>query len=114
AGIVGKVGFEHTGQGGFELIFNQQMLPVMGRLTYLRDVQRQALWIDPEDYEPGRDGQDVQLSVDLVVQEFAEKRLRQAVEEYNAGGGRMIVMDTQTGEVLAMTDVLNPRKGWNE
>jgi cell division protein FtsI (penicillin-binding protein 3) len=114
AGIIGKVGFEHTGQGGFELTFNQQMLPVMGRLTYLRDVQRQALWIDPEDYEPGRDGQDVQLSIDLVVQEFAEKRLRQAVEEYNAGGGRMVVMDTQTGEVLAMTDVLNPRKGWNE
>lgn len=114
AGIVGKVGFEHTGQGGFELIYNKDMLPTPGKLTFLRDVQRRALWIDPHDYEPGQDGEDVRLSIDLVIQELAEKRLRRAVEEYNAGGGRMIVADCWTGEILAMTDVLNHRSGWTE
>lgn len=114
AGIVGRVGFEHNGQAGFENIFNSFMLPSMGKLTFLRDVHRQALWIDPNDYEPGRDGHDIRLSIDLVVQEFAEKRLRQAVEEFNAGGGRMVVLDCRTGEILAMTDILNSRPGWKE
>lgn len=114
AGIVGKVGFEHTGQAGFEHVFNADMIPTPGKLTFLRDVRRRALWIDPHDYEPGRNGKDVRLSIDLVVQEFAEKRLRQAVEEYNAGGGRMVVIDCNSGEILAMTDILNHRKGWTE
>jgi cell division protein FtsI/penicillin-binding protein 2 len=114
AGVIGKVGVEHTGLTGFERIFDKTMLPSNGKLTFLRDVRRQALWIDPHDYEPGRDGQNVRLSLDLVVQEFAEKRLRRAVEEFNAGGGRMIVMDSRTGEILAMCDVLNARPGWKE
>lgn len=114
AAAVGKVGFDHTGQGGYELIFNKQMLPAMGRLTYLRDVGRRALWIDPDDYAPGRDGADIRLSIDLVIQEFAEKRLRQAIDELNAGGGRMMVVDTQTGEILAMTDFINQRPGFTE
>jgi len=114
AGIVGKVGFSHDGLAGFEKVFDAPMTPTMGQLTFLRDVRRQALWIDPQDYDPGKDGQDVRLSIDLVVQEIAEKRLRRAVEEFNAGGGRMIVMDCRTGGILAMTDVLNYRPGWTE
>jgi cell division protein FtsI (penicillin-binding protein 3) len=114
AGIVGKVGFDHAGQGGFEHIFNRDMLPEPGKLVFLRDVHRQALWIDPNDYDPGHNGQDVRLSIDLVIQEIAEKRLRRAVEEHNAGGGRMVVADCWTGEILAMCDVLNPRSGWAE
>lgn len=114
AASVGKVGFEHTGQAGYELIFNKQLLPTMGRLTYLRDVGRRALWIDPDDYQPGHDGQDIRLSIDLVIQEFCERRLHQAIDEYNAGGGRMIVADTRTGEILAMCDYINDRPGWNE
>ncbi len=111
AAAVGKVGFEHTGQGGFELIFDKQMQPTFGRLTYLRDVGRRALWIDPEDYQPGQDGQDIRLSIDMVVQEIAEKRLRRAIDEFNAGGGRMMVVDSRTGEILAMTDFINERTG---
>ena len=114
AGIIGKVGFDHTGQGGFEHIFDQNMHPEAGKLVFLRDVHRQALWIDPNDYDPGHNGQDVRLSIDLVIQEIAETRLRRAVEEYNAGGGRMVVADCWTGEILAMCDVLNSRRGWSE
>lgn len=114
AGLVGKVGTDQNGLTGFESIFDRPMEPVFGKLTYLRDVQRQALWIDPNDYSPGSDGRSVRLSIDLVIQEFAEKRLRQAVEEYNVGAGRMIVLDCRSGEVLAMTDIINHRPGWTQ
>lgn len=114
AGVVGRVGFEHAGQSGAERSLNPNLAQTAGKLTYLRDVARRALWIDPADYTPGHDGKDVRLSIDLVVQEFAETRLRRAVEEFNAGGGRMVVADAQTGEILAMTDILNARRGWRE
>ncbi len=113
AASVGKVGFEHSGQGGFELIFDKRMQPTMGKLTYLRDVGRRALWIDPNDYQPGHDGADMRLSIDLVIQEFCEKRLLQAIDAYNAAGGRMVVADCRTGEILAMTEFINNRPGWS-
>lgn len=112
--IVGKVGFEHTGQAGIEFSRNREMMPVDGSMTFLRDVQRRPLWIDREDYAPGDPGDDVHLSIDLVVQEAAERHLARMVDETNAGGGRLVVMDVETGDILAMADILRQRKGWRE
>lgn len=113
--LVGMVGFEHTGLAGFEHVHEKTLAPTHGKLTYLRDVRRRALWIDPDGYKPGQTGGTARLSIDLIIQEIAERRLRQAVSEFNAGGGRMVVLDVQTGEILAMVDVLNnkvtPRGG---
>ncbi len=114
AALIGKVGFEHTGLSGMEHRFNQAMLPQSGRLTYLRDAGRKPLWIEPDGYQPSHEGGDVRLSIDLVIQKIVEERMNRAVEEYNAGGGRMVALDCRTGEILALYDVLNPRPGWEE
>lgn len=114
AGVIGKVGFEHAGLAGMELLFEETLAPHDGRLTYLRDANRRALWIDPKAHRPRVDGRNVQLSIDLVIQQFVEERLGQAVTKFNAGGGRAIVLDCRSGEILAMCDVLNPRPGWDE
>lgn len=114
ASIVGMVGFEHTGLGGVEHAHNERLTPQQGRLTYLRDARRQALWIEQAGYRPAHAGGDLRMSIDLVVQEIATRRINQAVQQYNAGGGRVVVMDSRTGEILAMVDVLNPREGWEE
>lgn len=105
ANVIGMVGFEHTGLGGLEHVHNDRLAPSNGRLTYLRDARRRALWIEPVDYRPGQAGQTLQLSIDLVIQELAETRLQQAVTDYGAAGGRVIVLDSQTGEILAMIDI---------
>ena len=114
AGLIGMVGFEHTGLGGMEHRFDEQLEPQSGRLTYLRDARQRALWIEPAGYEPGRSGETVRLSLDLVIQEIVERHMRNVVASHNAGGGRMVVLDSQTGEVLGLTDILNPREGWEE
>jgi cell division protein FtsI (penicillin-binding protein 3) len=72
------------------------------------------LWIDERDYRPSKDGVDVRLSIDLVVQEIAERNLREAVKGFNAGGGRCVVMDVENGDILAIADTLTPRRGWHE
>ncbi|MDY7107029.1 MAG: penicillin-binding protein 2 [Planctomycetota bacterium] len=114
AALVGKVGFEHTGLSGMEHRFNERMLPEGGHLTYLRDARRHTLWIEPDGYVPGRDGRRVRLSIDLVIQQIVEEHVRAAVKRQNAGGGRMVVLDCRTGELLALFDILNPRAGWDE
>ncbi len=112
--VVGCVGQERHGQSGAELQHESVMLGEDGNLGFLRDVQRRPLWIDERDYQPARNGQDIRLSLDLVVQELAEECLRTAVKQFNAGGGRCVVMDVENGDILALADVLNPRRGWRE
>jgi cell division protein FtsI/penicillin-binding protein 2 len=112
--LIGKVGFEHTGQAGVEFAFNKELLPVDGRVKALRDAFGRTLWINRDDYVRGDDGQDVRLAIDLAVQEIAERHLGKMVEDANAGGGRIIVMDAGNGDVLAMADLLQERPGWKE
>ncbi len=114
AGVVGKVGFEHKGLAGAELAFEKRLAATNGKLTYLRDVQRNVLHIEDGNFVPADDGADVRLSIDLVLQDIAERRLAEAVRQYNAGGGRLVVFDPLSGDVLAMADTLRKRSGWRE
>ena len=114
APVIGKVGFEQKGLSGAELSFNSKLLAKNGKLTFLRDVQRNVLHIDDGNFIPADDGSDVRLSIDVVLQDIAERRLAEAVREYNAGGGRLVAFDPQTGDVLAMVDILRSRAGWKE
>ena len=71
--VIGRVGLEQSGQAGAELQHNSQVRGKDGQLVFLRDVKRQPLWIEGNDYQPPRDGIDVRLSIDLVSQEIAER-----------------------------------------
>jgi len=114
AAIVGMVGFEHTGLNGFEHQFDNALEPEPGRLIYWRDAHRRPLWIEDTGYQPSTDGHAVQLTIDMVIQEIATRNLREAVEHVNAGGGRVVVIDCRTGEILAMCDELRQREGWTQ
>jgi cell division protein FtsI (penicillin-binding protein 3) len=50
------------------------------------------------------DGRDLQLSIDSKVQFFAYQKLRDAVLEHKAKAGSVVVLDVQTGEVLALAN----------
>ncbi len=114
ARIIGKVGGEEKGLSGAELSYQKELASVNGNLTFLRDVRRRPLHIDEEGYRPASDGDDVRLTIDLVIQEIAERVLNEAVRHWNAGGGRVVVLDPATGDLLAMADVLRSRSGWRE
>ncbi len=109
--LIGLVGVDHTGLGGMEYVFENDLEAEDGRLSYLRDVRRRALWIDRRNVAPASDGESVRLSIDMVVQAYAEDRLREQVESFNAAGGRLIVMDSRSGELLAVADLLRDRPG---
>jgi cell division protein FtsI/penicillin-binding protein 2 len=112
--LIGLVGTEHTGLAGFENKYNNKLTGESGKFVRSRDSKRNTVWISPDDFTPKSDGDDVQLSIDVVIQEIASTCLLAEVKRCNAGGGRIIVADPETGEILAMADILNPREGWSQ
>jgi len=114
ARIIGRVGFDSHGQSGIELARNRSMAPVDGSMTYLRNAGRMPLWIERDGYQPAVDGEPIRLTIDAVIQEIVERRLVEAVDRWNAAGGRMVVVDVETGDVLAMADEMRQRAGVRE
>ncbi|MFO0827864.1 MAG: penicillin-binding protein 2 [Phycisphaerales bacterium] len=111
AALIGFVGSEHSGLGGIELRREKTLDPTPGSVVRLVDNRNQTIAIPAEGYRPGDPGQPVQLSIDMFVQEIVERILTKTVEDANAGGGRCVVVDVETGEVLAMYDVLRQSTG---
>ena len=112
--LIGLVGTEHTGLAGIENKYDDVLTGESGKFVRLRDSNRNTVWISPEDFQLKNDGEDIQLSIDVVIQEIAATRLREEVLRCNAGGGRIVVVDPTTGEILAMADILNHREGWSQ
>lgn len=108
AGLLGRVGIDHDGLMGAELLLNKVVAGVSGQLSCVRDARGKPLWVHPGGYKAPERGDDVRLSFDLAIQGIADEELRVGVEAADAAGGRAIVLDPITGEILAMTDVLRP------
>lgn len=105
ASLVGKVGFEHRGLLGAELTFDEALSGQNGRAAYVRDAWGRPLWIEAARQVAPRDGTPTPLSIDLQVQQIAIEELRRGMEEADAAGGRIVVADPRTGEVLALADL---------
>ncbi|MBL1217709.1 MAG: penicillin-binding protein 2 [Planctomycetes bacterium] len=114
AAIVGTVRQDGTGLTGAEQRFEGLLTGSAGSLRYLRDVQRRALWVQPVDYSASTAGEDVFLSIDLEIQRIAFEELTATVEAVNAGGGHLLVVDPQTGELLAAVDVIRHREDFED
>lgn len=114
ARVVGKVGTDQTGLSGVERAWDASLQPGHGQMRFVRDVRRTPVRIETGDYEPPQDGDDLRLTIDLNLQSIAEATLAKAVADTNAGGGRIIVVEPSTGDILAMADILRTRRGWAE
>ena len=103
AHIVGFTNVEDQGQEGVELVFQKQLAGKTGSRRVIKDRLGRVVEAVGETVPP-EDGQDLQLSVDSKVQFFAYQKLREAVEENKAKTGSVVVLDAQTGEVLALAN----------
>ena len=106
APVVGKVGSEPQFSDGIEATMADRLEGDSGRITYTHDARGEALWIARGAAEAPQPAPPLHLSLDLEVQRIALEELRRAVEDVDAAGGMVIVLDPSTGEVLAMADVL--------
>lgn len=106
--LAGKVGRDIRGTNRAEYTYWDRLQGQNGSIRYLRDSPGRPLWVHPEGFKAALDGQSVQLSIDLSIQEFVESRLREAVKQHAAFGGRLVAVDPRTGEIIALYDWRNP------
>lgn len=103
AHIVGFTDIEDKGLEGIERTFNEQLAGKTGSRRVIRD--RLGRTIESiGDAVPPVDGKDVHLTIDSKIQYFAWQKLRDAVRAQHAKGGSVVVLDVQTGEVLALAN----------
>ena len=114
AHVVGFTNVEDRGQEGVELAFNKQLAGKAGSRRVIKDRLGRVIE-DVRDVIPPVDGPDLQLSIDSKVQYFAYEKLKDAVRNNKAKAGSVVVLDAQTGEVLALANYpsYNPNKRVN-
>jgi len=114
AHVVGFTNVEDKGQEGIELLYNSTLLGRAGSRHVIKDRLGQSVEQVGESVAPVA-GKDVQLSIDTKVQFFAYQKLRDAVVNNRAQAGSVVVLDANTGEVLALANYpsYNPEKRLN-
>ena len=101
--VVGFTNVEDKGQDGIELAFTSQLAGRNGVRRVIKDRLGRVVE-DIGDSVAPVDGADITLSIDSKVQFFAYQRIRDAVAEHNAKAGSIVVLDAQTGELLALAN----------
>lgn len=103
AHVVGFTDIEDKGQEGVELTFQRQLQGTTGSRGVVKDRLGRVVEELGEPVVP-RDGRDVQLTIDSKVQALAYQRIRDAVQQHKAKAGSVVVLDAQSGEILALAN----------
>lgn len=103
--VLGSVNAEGVGSAGLELKYNSGLSGRPGTIRGMRDAHGRELYdkriisIEPES------GEDIYLTIEPNIQYEVEQALKWGVGEYGAGSGWCIVMDTETGAIIAMASL---------
>ncbi|MCV2368377.1 peptidoglycan D,D-transpeptidase FtsI family protein [Roseateles oligotrophus] len=103
AHVVGFTNIEDKGQEGIELARQKDLQGRDGSRSVVRDRLGRVVE-DIGERVPAANGRDIDLSIDSKVQFFAYQRIRDAVAEHKAKAGSVVVLDAQTGEILALAN----------
>jgi cell division protein FtsI (penicillin-binding protein 3) len=101
--VLGFAGLDNKGLEGLELAFDKYLKGEAGWALFLRDARQRKLGIWEEMVLP-KDGYDLVLTIDEVVQYIAERELENAFRSHHAKGASIIVMDPHTGAILALAN----------
>ena len=100
--IVGYTNIDNNGLSGVELELNDILQGKEGYVVMQKDgLGRKRPAVEYPRQEPV-DGNNVILTIDMNIQKIAEEELLAGVEANNSSGGKVIVMNVKTGEILAM------------
>lgn len=104
AGFVGadKIG-SPIGYFGLEGEYDRELSGKMGQLRVEKDAFGRPIAIGDETIVERRNGNNLVTTIDRAVQLFVEKNLEDGIKTWKASGGTAIVMDPNTGAILAMS-----------
>ncbi len=103
AHVVGFTNIDDKGQEGMELAYDKWLSGTSGSKRVIKDGRARVV-ADVENIQSPRPGQSLTLSLDWRLQYLAYRELLAAVSKNKARSGSVVVLDTRTGEVLAMVN----------
>jgi len=95
--------YEDIGQEGLELAYDRWLGAEAGAKRIIQDRYGRTVE-DIESIRAPRPGSDLVTSIDLRIQYLAYRELKAAIQQRNAKAGSIVVLDVDTGEVLAMVN----------
>lgn len=101
AQLVGFCDIEARGQAGIEAARDASLSGTPGSRRVIRDA-RGRIVEDTEEIKPAQPGAQVRLNIDLRLQYLAYRELKNAVHRHSAKGGQVVVIDSLSGDVLAI------------
>ena len=101
--LLGFTNTENKGSEGLEAYYNSILEGTAGAVITTKGNNETEMLYSYETYYEATDGDSLVLTIDLTVQKALEKQMRDAIDRYDVQNGAFgIVMDAQTGDILAM------------
>lgn len=104
AHLIGFSNVDGRGIEGLELAFEEQLRGSNRRVEAVRDRRGRVVFSAGLLDDSTSEGKSVVLTIDKTIQHIAERELSLAVKTFEARGGSVVVMDPQTGELLAVAN----------
>jgi len=101
--LVGFTNIDDDGQEGLELAFNYWLAGETGAKRVLKDRLGRAVE-NVASIKPPRHGKDLSSSIDLRLQYLAYRTLKASIQRHKAESGSIVILDIESGEVLAMVN----------
>ncbi|MFT0213205.1 penicillin-binding transpeptidase domain-containing protein [Pseudomonas sp. F1_0610] len=103
AHLIGFTDTNDKGQEGIELAYDQWLTGEEGRRQVIKD-RRGHIIREGGVVRNAREGKSLALSIDLRLQYLAYRELRKGIDNFKAKAGTLVMVDVQTGEILAMVN----------
>ncbi|HLF71370.1 MAG TPA: penicillin-binding protein 2 [Dehalococcoidia bacterium] len=100
--LLGFLGRDHSGLSGLEADFDDLLGGQPGAIYFERDGGGQPIAFGRSRVDEGRPGADVRLTIDRYLQRLIENQLDIEIQQHQASGGTIIIMDPKTGAIMAM------------
>ncbi len=104
AHVLGFTGLDSQGLDGVELTFDQYLRGNKGSIVIEYDAKGREIPYAVHRYLAPEVGNDVYLTLDIVIQQIVERELDKVMQETKAKGASIIAMDPYTGEILALAN----------
>ncbi len=101
--LIGRTGT--AGNYGLELLYDEQLRGEHGFSVRQRIARGFSTRVAGAEHRDAVDGMHVVTTIDLNLQDVADRALRAQLEKQNATWGTTLVMESRTGEILAMANL---------
>jgi cell division protein FtsI/penicillin-binding protein 2 len=109
--LLGQVGTDNNGLSGLELQYDKELSGRPGKLLVEEDPRGGEIPGGLHRYQASQPGDDLVLTIDQSLQYQAEQALAAQIQASGAHGGMAVVMQTDTGDIMAMANLVASSNG---